>query len=921
MVDPLPNELAALQARVAELEQIRETLLDDLEQSEARYQGLLQVAPLAVVIHRAGKIVYLNQAALQLIGATHATELIGRNVLDFAHPDNQPAILARIQALQLEGQSVVPPTHEKFVRLDGSIIDVEVAGSSITYANQPAIQLAIRDLSEMLRVQKVEHGQLALAEALRDSAAALNSTLQLTEVFERILANVGRVVSHDSANIMLIQEGALRLVRARGHGNESINRLMDWFNQQIVSVQSIPNFYVMVQEQEPTCIPDTRIYPNWQSFPETEWIQGYLGAPIIIDGVVSGFLNLNSATPNMFTPTDAQHLQLFADQAALAIKNARLFEAEREQNLLAETLRDVTLALVSQHDLAAVLDEILRQAQRLIPYTAANIALIEGEMLVVAGTLGYSDGIINSPTVPSRRWDSRTLDKEAITSRKPVIVMDTALDPRWQATGHFPWRSFIAVPIAVHNEVMGLLRIHHNHPAQFTTHDVAKLQPLANAAAIAVQNARLYEQERTQRHFAEALRDTAQALTTSLNLTDVMDNIIEYVGRVVANDNAHIMLVHNRRAYSLRTRDQSGYNIERWSTEFDLPVDDFFTMRYMTQHRKALVIPDTTEHPEWRMMEGTRWVRAYIGAPIIIDDTVIGFLHLDSKTPRAYRAEDGARLQTFANQAAIAIQNAQLYEQVQHYADELEQRVQERTQELQAANEHLMSLGRVKDEFVANVSHELRTPLSSIIINHEMLVQDPANQALYIGRLKRETERLRMLIEDLLRLSRLDQGRVHLSLEAIDINRLLQIYVTDRTPLAQQRAIHLTCETHPDLPPVMADREQIGQVISILLTNALNYIQVGGEVALIAQAGEGWVGFAVKDNGPGILPEEFPNLFTRFFRGTAGKASGAPGTGLGLAIAKEIIERHHGRIEVDSTPNQGTTFKVWLPNGATGLVL
>lgn len=909
----MDNELAMLRARVAALEQAQQTLQTDLQTSEARYQGLLKLVPLAIVIHIDGQIVYLNRAAADLVGAATTEELIGRKVLDFVHPADRPLVMERMRLMGTEGQNVAP-IHERFLRLDGGVIDVEVAGTSIVYEGRLAIQSIVRDRTESLRVQQVEREQLALAEALRDTAAALNSTLQLDEVLERILSNVGRVVNHDSVNIMLVQEGMLRLVRAHGYPNESVGRLMAWFNGANFTVDDIPSFSQMAHDFEPLCLPNTGDFSNWQDFPETTWIKSYIGAPIFIDGVVSGFLNLNSAQPHDYGLPDAQRLQLFADQAALAIKNAHLFEAEREQNLLAETLRDVTLALISHHDLAAVLDEILRQAQRLVPYSSANIALVEGDWLRVARMLGYSEDIISNPAVPTRRWDSRPLDKEAIVEHKAIVINDTLADSRWFDNGRLTWRSFLAVPIALHQEILGLLRLHHRAAGQFSAADIAKLQPLANAAAIAVENARLYERERTQRHLAEALRDSAQALTASLDLTEVMDAIIETVGRVVKNDNAHIMLVHNGYTHSLRTRDASGHDIQHWSSELQLPVDDFFTMHYMSQHRTALVIPDTTEHPDWRMLEGTRWVRSYVGAPIIIDDEVIGFLHLDSATPRAYSAEDGERLQTFAHQAAIALQNAQLYEQVQRYADELEQRVAARTQELQTANEHLLALARVKDEFVANVSHELRTPLSSIVINHEMLVHDPANQPVYIARLKRETERLRMLIEDLLRLSRLDQGRVHLTLEAVDINRMLQVYTTDRTPLAEQRAITLTCQTDPDLPPIVADRDQLGQVVSILLTNALNYIQEGGRVVLCSHRQAGWVGFEVKDDGPGILPDELPNLFTRFFRGSAGKASGAPGTGLGLAIAKEIVERHQGRIDVETSPEKGTSFKVWLPH-------
>jgi signal transduction histidine kinase len=128
----------------------------------------------------------------------------------------------------------------------------------------------------------------------------------------------------------------------------------------------------------------------------------------------------------------------------------------------------------------------------------------------------------------------------------------------------------------------------------------------------------------------------------------------------------------------------------------------------------------------------------------------------------------------------------------------------------------------------------------------------------------------------------------------------------------------LTLEEYPDLPLAKGDQKQLNQVLSILLTNALNYTPEGGEVTLRTALQElddtSWVTIAVSDNGPGVSDADRINLFNRFYRGTAGRASGAPGTGLGLAIAKEIMDRHQGRIEVtsDGVPGNGTTFTMWL---------
>lgn len=258
-------------------------------------------------------------------------------------------------------------------------------------------------------------------------------------------------------------------------------------------------------------------------------------------------------------------------------------------------------------------------------------------------------------------------------------------------------------------------------------------------------------------------------------------------------------------------------------------------------------------------------------------------------------------------------------EELSRYRDHLEELVEQRTAELQAANEQLLVLSRMKDEFVSNVSHELRTPITNLKLRQFLLEHHPDQIEQHLAVIKRETERLGQTIEDLLQLSRLDQKRTGVSLVPVDLNVLIGQYVADRTSIANSKNLALDFSGEPKLPEVVVDPGLIGQVLSILLTNAINYTPTGGQVLVkthIRQfADRRWTGFSVSDTGMGIPPEDQPRLFTRFFRGKVGRASSIPGTGLGLAIAKEIVDQHDGRIEVESdgVPGHGTIFRVWIP--------
>jgi signal transduction histidine kinase len=230
----------------------------------------------------------------------------------------------------------------------------------------------------------------------------------------------------------------------------------------------------------------------------------------------------------------------------------------------------------------------------------------------------------------------------------------------------------------------------------------------------------------------------------------------------------------------------------------------------------------------------------------------------------------------------------------------------------------LKEVARMKDAFVSNVSHELRTPITGLKLNHKLIMMDPEKSTLYLDRLGREINRLNTLIEDLLRLSRLDQGQMPLGLQPIDLNALVAQYVNDRTSLAESRELSLTLTEDKGLPSVVADAGLIEQVLSILLTNALNYTPAGGEMRVDMRSrrfeNRRWVGFSVSDTGPGLAPSERDRLFERFFRGSAGYESRVPGTGLGLAIAHEIVTQHGGQIEADNRDEgSGAVFTVWLP--------
>jgi signal transduction histidine kinase len=266
-----------------------------------------------------------------------------------------------------------------------------------------------------------------------------------------------------------------------------------------------------------------------------------------------------------------------------------------------------------------------------------------------------------------------------------------------------------------------------------------------------------------------------------------------------------------------------------------------------------------------------------------------------------------------ADQLAVAIQNARLLQQTQHHAQELELRVAERTRELAEANERLTELDRLKSKFVSDVSHELRTPIANLNLHVELLERGRIDRREhYLAVVRQQAKRLSQLVDDILNLSRLEMGKQRVVFGPVDLNDLIDQIVTAHQPRAESANVRLTFEPQPGLPPVLGEVNQLAQVVTNLIGNALNYTPAG-YVRVNTCRADDQVCLQIEDTGIGIEPDDVPYIFDRFYRGQRSQRSGTPGTGLGLAIVKEIVDLHQGRIEVESGINRGTRFSVWLP--------
>ncbi len=234
------------------------------------------------------------------------------------------------------------------------------------------------------------------------------------------------------------------------------------------------------------------------------------------------------------------------------------------------------------------------------------------------------------------------------------------------------------------------------------------------------------------------------------------------------------------------------------------------------------------------------------------------------------------------------------------------------------------SLEKMRADFVANSSHELRTPLASLIGFIETLrgpaADDPEAQQRFLGIMAEQAARMQRLIADLLSLSRIEISEHQPPEEVLHLTPLLERIVAGMEPMLKANATRIEVAIPPDLPRVPADADQLAQVFTNLLDNAIKYGKRGGCIKLIAARASTDARFetngvlvSVADDGVGIAREHIPRLTERFYRVDKGRSRAVGGTGLGLAIVKHVINRHRGRLLIDSIEGQGTTFTVWLP--------
>ncbi len=640
--------------------------------------------------------------------------------------------------------------------------------------------------------------------------------------------------------------------------------------------------------------------------------RSWMGVPLHADDRVLGVMRVFSHDPNVvYTQEQLQILSSIADQAALILHRSRLYQEMEKRARQLATLNEVSQTITSTLDLKSVLHLIMEKAVEILDAEAGSLLLVDDETgeLVFHVTLGPAAEDLEGVRLPP----GTGIVGAVARTGEPIIVQDAHQDERWfagtdQKTA-FVTRAILAVPLQAKGRTIGVIElINKLDGTPFDEEDSQLLTAFASNAAVAIENARLFGQtdQALQARVAELsmMQRIDRELNATLDFARVMELTLDWAIRMTGAQAGTVQVLDEEREVLLPAASQ-GYPEDQVEElqQHPWPADRGVIGRVLRTGEPALV-PDVQQDPDYVAVLPE--IRAELAVPIRREEKVIGVINLESPTVGAFSQEDLEFVTRLADHAAIAIENARLYEQVKR------------------ANE-------AKSQFVSIVAHEMKIPMTSIKGYARLLELGMGGAGLdetqkgFLKTIIANVDRMNKLVTDLLDISRIETGRLRLEIEAVPIVSVIEETLNSTRSQIEEKGLKLHVEVPDDLPLVRGDRTRLVQVLTNLVSNAYKYTKEGSitiraERCQVSENGQvrEYVRCSVTDTGIGIAPQDLKRLFKVQFVRFENAVDMAPGHGLGLWLVNQLVRLQGGEMSVESELGKGSTFAFTVPVAKQG---
>ena len=590
---------------------------------------------------------------------------------------------------------------------------------------------------------------------------------------------------------------------------------------------------------------------------------------------------------------------------------AREKEALERQAATSDILKVIS---GSPPDVTRVFDAIAERARVLCGASFAYTTRFDGELLHLVGYRGASaraEAVMRE--MFPRRPDPGSSSGRAILAGEPVQIPDVHLDPQYQLhvqAKAAQYRSMLAVPMLRGREPIGAVGVARKEPGAFSDRLVSLLKIFADQAVIAIENARLFNETKEALEQQIATSDILRVISQSpRDVQPAFDTIARAALKLCRAGSAYACTFDGELIHLVGFANVRAEGADQLRQVFPRRPSRETTLARAVLTRSVVEIPDVHEDPDYAIHAAARAsdYRSVLAVPLLRGTLPIGAIAVARPQPGRFPDKQITLLQTFADQAVIAIENVRLFREIQ-----------EKSAQLEVANQQLEVANKHKSDFLANMSHELRTPLNAIIGFSEALMDRMfgdlnEKQLEYQKDIHESGKHLLSLINDILDLSKIEAGHMELELS----NFHLPTAVSNAVILVRERAmrhgITLGIEIDQRLGEVQADERKVKQILLNLLSNAVKFTPDGGRVDVSAKLDTDKVEISVKDTGVGIASADQTSLFEEFKQLGNDSSRKAEGTGLGLALTKRLVELHGGQILVDSAVGKGSTFRVLLP--------